>query len=147
MQNPSPRPLLLPRVAALVLLFCISALPGTGNALEVLRNYYALNQEFSYLVDQQENLTAEEVLSGGHDESFRTVDEHALKSDGKPVWLKLSLNFRGDDTTQRYYLTSLMENLYDLRLYRQDDEGKFTQWITGNDYPADSREVDVYRYS
>ena len=76
-------------------------------------------------------------------QAAQTVNPH---NTFEPVWLKLELSFNEAAQAKEYILFGRVENLFDIRLYREDEFGTYQEFKTGNNYPAASREIDALRY-
>jgi diguanylate cyclase (GGDEF)-like protein len=122
------------------------ALPGVALAMDVTGNYHSLVKELDYLPDPEGQLSIEELLANPAAYSFIPSSESTPEVMFSPVWLRIELNFSGEALDKTYYLFNRVENLYDIRIYRPDGEDGYSEWVTGNDYPVSTRELDDPRY-
>ncbi|MAG31613.1 MAG: hypothetical protein CL908_12065 [Deltaproteobacteria bacterium] len=131
--------LFLPLIACLLV-------PSPTRSAEIQGNHHPLSEEIEYLSDPAGTLTLEHLLADPSAYPFVAVREGRPDSSFTPVWLKIELDFTKPARAKQYYLFARIENLYEIRLYRPDREGGYTEWVTGNDYPASTRELDGPRY-
>ncbi|GAB5452981.1 MAG: hypothetical protein Hals2KO_33090 [Halioglobus sp.] len=117
------------------------------SALEVDSAWYQLNDEFEYLEDPTASIRIEDLISHPQDYVFTSSMNQRPKTVFAPVWLKLDLTFPPQTRDLQYHLTARMENMLDLRVYRFDADGNYSEFVTGNNYPARSRELDTPRYT
>lgn len=134
------------KACGLLVLLAALLLPTFALALEVEGNYHSLNSEFSYLEDPSAAVTIEDLLREDAQYSFSSSDGSKPSSVFQPIWLKLQLNFSESTREKKYFLFGSVGNFYDIRIYRPDEQGQYQEWVTGNDYPASSRELDALRY-
>ena len=133
--------------AGFVLVFLLCLLGSSfANALEVDGNYHALNSEFEYLQDPGGTLTLDDLLSEPSKYPFTSSRNSKPEGSFKAIWLKLPLTFNQQALAKRYFLFGGVENFYDIRIYRPDEQGIYRDWVTGNDHPASSRELGALRY-
>ena len=132
------------RLVAVVGCSCACA---SAYSLELVGDSYDLRGEFEYLLDPGGRLTLPQIRA--HPERYPFMPASSAKPDHgfDPVWLKLQLRFPGGAGSSSYVLSSMRENLYDIRLYVSDGGENYYEWVTGNDYPATSRDIDAPRYS
>lgn len=110
------------------------------------RNYYDLGAEFEYLSDPEGKLSLEDLLGQPAKHPFASSKDSKPAGVFTPIWLKLKLSFSEQAMAKQYFLFGRVGNLYDLRLYRPDKHGVYGEWVTGEDYPVSSRELDNMRY-
>jgi diguanylate cyclase (GGDEF)-like protein len=129
----------------LLLMLCL-LVPGLAQALNVTGNFYSLDTQFEYLADPKGELSIQDLLQ--HPQAYPFAHSSNSKPDNtfEPVWLKLELSFSEAEQNKKYSLFGRVENLYDIRLYREDEFGTYQEFKTGNNYPAASREIDALRY-
>lgn len=120
---------------------------GSVAALEVSSSYYQLDTEFEYLEDPSGELTLEVLLNEPDSHTFTSSKNSTPAASFDVVWLKLRLRFDESVRDKNYVLRARVENLYDIRVYRPDENGGYLEWITGNRYPASSRELDTLSYA
>lgn len=145
MERSHPTTWLAPLLRAPLLLAWL-LLPGTAAALDITGNYHPLSTEFEYLKDTEGTLTLEHLLANPAAHPFTPSRESTPRGGFTPVWLKLQLNFSETVQDRRYFLFTRIENLYDIRIHRPEAEGGYRELVTGNNYPASTREVDAPRY-
>lgn len=119
---------------------------GAINALEVDYDYFFLSPEFEYLVDSENDLTLNDIL---------TQKLRFTKSGITPVprldrftslWLKLQLSFDSKAQQDRYYLLSLLNHLDEIDIYRENANDIFSRFSTGNIFPFSERELNEAKY-
>ncbi len=137
------RPLL--RLALLTLAVLLSA--GVNAAVSVSSNWYVLNSKFDYLEDPTGEITIDDLLSRPDEFVFYPSRETKPDLVFAPVWLKLTLSFTEEARAREYLLVARSENIAELRVYRQAPDGTYFETITGNDYPAETRELNRPRYA
>lgn len=130
---------------AMVLIACLLA-TATGHALTVDDTYHALGQEAAYLENPAGNLTIEQLLAAPASYPFIPLTQSKPANSFSPVWIKLELNFSEAAQLKRYYLVARVENINEIRLYRPLADGEYRETITGNRYPAATRELPIPRY-
>ncbi|GAB5452980.1 MAG: hypothetical protein Hals2KO_33080 [Halioglobus sp.] len=132
----------------LVLLTLVMLLPVAANAaVSVSSNWYVLNAEFEYLEDPSGEITIDDLLSRPDEFVFHSSGETKPALVFAPVWLKLSLSFTEEARAKEYLLVARSENIAELRVYRQAADGAYFEKVTGNDHPADTRELNRPRYA
>lgn len=140
-------PTLLRLLVTLPCLLLASLLTGApAQALEVQHNRHALSAEIDFLEDAAGSLTLSQLLADPARYRFLPISERQPQGAFTPVWVRLQLNFTAETLEKSYYLFSRVGNLYDIRLYRQDETGRYRETITGNNYPASSRELPAPRH-
>ncbi len=139
----SRRPTVLLRgILLCALVLCTQA----ASALEVKQHFYQLGDEFEYLVDPTGQIQLDDLLTNPRAFDWQSSAEGKPAASYEPVWLRLKLRFPLHKLGKKHYLFAMSENLYDVRIYRPDASGRYETLLTGNDYPARSREVDTPRY-
>lgn len=128
-----------------VLLACLLA-PCPGRAADITGNFHPLSEEIHYLEDPTGTLTLSHLLANPSAHPFIPGSEGRPLGSFAPVWLKVELTFSEAARDKRYYLFTRIENLFEIRMYRRDGLGGYSEWVTGNHYPASTREVDSPRY-
>lgn len=128
----------------LLLVFLLA--PGTAWAVDITGNYHPLSAAMQYLSDPGGQLTLDHLLATPDDHRFVPGSEGEPAASFTPVWLKIDLDFSQEALGKQYFLFTRIENLYDIRLYRPDEQGGYEEWVTGNDHPASSREMNSPRY-
>ncbi|MDX1735010.1 MAG: diguanylate cyclase [Halioglobus sp.] len=132
-------------VTVLLSLLC-ALLPVTANALTVEGDWYELNGEFEYLDDPDGEITIRDLLRDPSAYAFTHSRDSKPRVIFAPFWLRLTLDFTDETRARRYLLVPRSENLFDLRVYRPGADGTYSEHVTGNNYPAGSRELDMPRY-
>lgn len=120
---------------------------GAAATLEVDHDFYSLSDQFAYYEDSVGALQIHHILGDSLQYPFISSAESKPKTTFKPVWLKLKLEFLEEALGKKYILQADAQNFYDLRVYRPDLKGRYTEWVTGNHYRADTREIDSLRYA
>lgn len=117
-----------------------------AQAVQVTGEYLNLASEFEYLVDPGGNLSLEQILE--HPQHFKFTASSLSKPPigFNAVWLKLELEYPYELSDNSYYLSTLVTNFLELDIYRPISGG-WEHWRTGNNYPADSREVESKKYA
>lgn len=118
----------------------------SSQAVTIVDEHQRLDHEIAYLADEEGELTINEILANPTQHAFTPSRDNKPPTTYTPVWLKLKLDFRKDIRHQQYYLFGRMGNFFDLRVYRPDEYGNYSEWITGLNYPAAAREVDAQRF-
>lgn len=124
---------------------CLLA-PALALAFNVSGNYHPLEAQFEYLADPKGELSIQDLVEQPQKYAFSRSSDSNPKSTFNPVWLKLELSFSAQTQSKEYLLFGRVENLYDIRIYREDEFGTYQEFKTGNHYPAASREIDSLRY-
>ncbi|MDX1735011.1 MAG: diguanylate cyclase [Halioglobus sp.] len=132
-------------VVLALLLVALSAAPAA--ALEVTDTWHPLNAEFEYLDDPQGSITIDDLLANPAAYTFTPSTDSRPRGVFTPVWLRLELSFAPALREREFLAVARVENLYDLRVYREQPGGGYSELVTGNDHPAASRELDVPRYA
>lgn len=130
---------------SLGLLLCL-LLSSQAWGLTVERAQQSLAGEFEYLVDPGGELTLQQLLDNSLNYSFKRSSDSKPGTQRSPIWLKLELDFSPPTLDDSYYLFSQAENMQEIRLYRPDGRGGYSEKVTGNRYPVSSREVASPRY-
>ncbi len=142
----NPFRFMIPRLLAMLML--ILTMP-TVQALEVNAIYHSLSDSAEYLVDSRSELTLEDILSKNYQQQFQSGGQ------GKPqrprqqsaLWIKLTLNFKPEAIGKNFVISTMVNNYADIRIYRPQQDSSYSEYKTGNNYPADKRELDSARYS
>ncbi|MDH3645051.1 MAG: hypothetical protein OES38_23320, partial [Gammaproteobacteria bacterium] len=122
------------------------SLSGSAHALRVTDAFHDVADEFEYLVDTSGTLSLVQILADPSQYRFVAAgDTHPPPGDD-PVWLRLKLKFTESTRHSRYELYSLVQNIYDLRIYRPAPDGGYRESVSGNDYPAGQRELQSAFY-
>ena len=115
-------------------------------AVTITDNHERLDSEFAYFVDEEGELTLEELLANPSYYSFTSSKDSRPKKFFTAIWLKITLSFNEDIRHQQYYLLGRAGSLFDIRVYRPDERGVYSEWKTGLHYPASTREIDALRF-
>ncbi|MEP5764544.1 MAG: diguanylate cyclase [Halieaceae bacterium] len=128
------------------LIVCAVSLSARAEPLQVQGDYHPLADEFEYLLDPGGTLTLEQLRSHPELYPFKDSADSKPPAGYTPVWLRLTLGFSPETLDKNYYLFAMVENIFEVRMYRPDASGGYHEWLTGNHYPASSREQDSPRY-
>lgn len=124
-----------------------------GWGLTVNQPYYSLTDEMFYLVDEDGQLDLNDLLENPEQYPFLASRDHKPdKHDvNKPIWLKIPLDFSDaaeqSKTAKEYVITMASGSFGEIRIYRPDTEGDYSEYITGEQYPAKQREINSPRYA
>lgn len=130
---------------ALLALLGMLATMGT-QAVNITDNHERLDEAFYYLEDEKGELTLDELLANPTQYSFTSSQDSKPSTSFTPVWLKLTLDFNEDLRHQHYYLFGRVGNFFDVRIYRPNKQGVYSEWKTGLNYPASTREISAQRF-
>ncbi len=135
------------REVLLVIALLLTSLPSL--ALEVKKELYNLGSELEYLIDNSGQLTFEQILKKHNIQQFVSAKQKKMGSlsPNTVLWMKLRLNFSEHSPGQRYYLSSVGSDYREINIYRPDVDGNYSEYITGNQFPADQREVSGGSFS
>lgn len=120
--------------------------PLNAAALNVDEPWHKLNGEFEYLEDPAGNITLDDLLNRPADFAFTSSAASKPGGSFDPLWLRLQLSGSAETIGDTYLVLARLENLYELQVFRPDSHGNYTALVTGNNYPASSRELKAPRY-
>lgn len=141
------------RLRIIMILIVVSLVSQTGLALSVDQPSFSLADEMFYLVDADGQLQLNDLLDDPEQHPFLASRDHKPGNDdvNKPTWLKIPLDFSGvadePENTTDYILTMVSGSFSEIRIYRPDANGNYSEYITGDQYPAKQREIDSPRYA
>lgn len=140
-------------MALMVMLFAAQLSWG----LSVNQPFHPLTDEMFYLLDESGQLTLNDLLENPEQYPFvPSRDQKPGNQDiNKPTWLKIPLDFgnavQQSDTATDYIITMASGSFAEIRIYRpytdSDGNKKYSEFITGDRYPAKQRELDSPRYA
>ncbi|WP_101759896.1 diguanylate cyclase [Oceanicoccus sp. KOV_DT_Chl] len=122
----------------------------SAQAFEVEEEFYELSPRFHYFVDENANLTLNDILSPEVQTRFQSSSGNHPQRDNinAALWLKLELTFSPSKLDQPYILTALINNFNEISIFRPNNNGQYQEpFVTGNTYPASQREIQSSRYS
>ncbi|PLW69691.1 diguanylate cyclase [Pseudohalioglobus lutimaris] len=119
---------------------------GYVMSMEVTGTEHPLAKEVEYLTDPSGRLTLQEILERPALHTFKPAKEADRLTPYKPIWVRLELKFGADKLENRYNLLARQQSLYDIRIYRADANGRYQETVTGDNHPADTRELAQRRY-
>lgn len=137
------------RGAGLLALLWLAVMSWPVNAsaeFEVTALNHPLTQAMEWFEDPHGEVQLADILAKPQDYEFTPVRDGTPQTVYEAVWLRVSLNFADEAQGRTYYMFNRLGNIYDLRFYRQQADGSFSEIITGNAYPRDTREVNSLRY-
>ncbi|MFK7977540.1 MAG: diguanylate cyclase [Halioglobus sp.] len=133
-------------LSALIILV-LAVRVNTASALEVSKDRYDLSGHFEFFEDPLGALAIHHILQDPRQYAFESSVVYKPEAYYTPVWLRLRLEFDEAARGKEYVLVSGAENFADIRLYRPNSEGRYEEFITGNQYLASSRELASARYA
>ncbi|WP_101759897.1 diguanylate cyclase [Oceanicoccus sp. KOV_DT_Chl] len=138
----------LPANSFFWLLMCTWLIGIPAQALDASNKSYNLGKELSYYIDEDQSLSIEQLTDKKSPVEFTKANQQTLlrlKPD-TVVWLRLQINFSESELQENYILTALGSDYQEIRLYRPTGQASYSEYITGNRYPADQRELPAARY-
>ncbi len=118
-----------------------------AQAFEVRGVHYSVGQQMSFLEDPVGALDIEHLA--GYPEQYTFVQASAGHPERfySPVWLKLELQFHESVRDNEYVLIGRSDRFSEIKLYRQGEDGIYSELVTGNHYRADTRDIDAPNYA
>ena len=135
--------MILPGYRALWIIVILLLSCSPAQALDISKEVYNLGGELEYLIDNSGEIKLEQILRKDSTQLFVSAKQKKMGSlrPNTVLWLKLRLNFTEQAASDRYILSAVGSDYRKISIYRPDSDGGYKEYITGNQFPAQQREV------
>lgn len=108
--------------------------------LHEVNKEYQIGKSLQIIVDENKNITFEEIKSGKLDGNFKKseVDVPNYAYLDANFWFKIILNDESSKES-RWYLESSRTQIDTIKVYFENEDGNFIEYASGDLYPYDSR--------